>query len=121
MDNRSLGRTEGSRWSWTPRRATPAQPANILRSAITGPQDATADRLRGLQSGVLPTPPADADSGLKVRRRYLDAQGKPLRGNVVHSGDLVLVELSVKSAGPLDHVVIEDLLPAGLEWRTPAC
>ncbi len=66
-----------------------------------------------------PAPPADSDHGLKVRRRYFDTHGEPIRNGVVRSGDLVIVELSMESTSSLDNVVIEDLLPAGLEVENP--
>ena len=64
-------------------------------------------------------PPADASNGITLRRRYLDEHGKPLRDDTVHSGDLVKVELAVDAASELENVVIEDLLPAGLEIENP--
>jgi hypothetical protein len=37
----------------------------------------------------------------------------------VRSGDLVQIELTIQSATSLEHVVVEDLLPAGLEIENP--
>ncbi len=89
-----------------------------LELRITG-EEKTRAHVTWLQTGISPHPPADADHGLKVRRRYLDRNGDPIRNGAVHSGDLVIVELSIESASPLEHVVIEDLLPAGLEVENP--
>jgi uncharacterized protein YfaS (alpha-2-macroglobulin family) len=59
--------------------------------------------------------PSNEDHGIKVRRRYLDEHRKPLEANRVQSGDLVLVEITVEASAPQRNLVIEDLLPAGLE------
>ncbi len=96
----------------------PALPGTKLQIRVAGP-DAACAHVAWLQTGVKSTPPPPADSGLMVRRRYLDEHGKPLEANRVHSGDLVQVELSIQSATPLEHVVIDDLLPAGLEIENP--
>jgi uncharacterized protein YfaS (alpha-2-macroglobulin family) len=72
-----------------------------------------------LQTGVPAQPPADASSGITLRRRYLNERGQPLRNDAVHSGDLVKVELTIRPTTELDNVVIEDLLPAGLEIENP--
>ncbi|HZL35299.1 MAG TPA: MG2 domain-containing protein [Tepidisphaeraceae bacterium] len=85
---------------------------------VTGPSDARA-HVAWLQTGVALKPTAGADNGLQVRRRYLDEHGKPLEALRVHSGDLVQVELTLKSDSPLENLVIEDLLPAGLEIENP--
>jgi alpha-2-macroglobulin len=71
-----------------------------------------------LQTGVPLEPPADADHGVKVRRRYLDEKGGSLDGKELESGQLVQVELTIEG-GALQHVVIEDLVPAGLEVENP--
>ncbi len=71
-----------------------------------------------LQTGVPMQAPLDADHGIKVRRRYLDEKGNPLHGLNLESGQLVQVELSIEGFG-LQHVVVEDLLPAGLEVENP--
>jgi uncharacterized protein YfaS (alpha-2-macroglobulin family) len=73
-----------------------------------------------MESGVPLTPPPAADHGLKVRRRLLDQRGKPLAdGSKVRSGDLIQVELSISSETALENLVVEDLLPAGLEIENP--
>jgi hypothetical protein len=72
-----------------------------------------------LQVGVPLKPPPSADHALTVRRRFLNEKGQPLAANRVQSGDLVQVELSIASDTSLDHLVIEDLLPAGLEIENP--
>jgi uncharacterized protein YfaS (alpha-2-macroglobulin family) len=71
-----------------------------------------------VQSGVPLAPPPDQDSGMKVRRRYLDEKGKPLPAKV-RSGDLVRVELTIEAPPGQQNLVVEDLLPAGLEVENP--
>ena len=72
-----------------------------------------------VRTGVPDAPIAAADHGVEVRRRYLDRAGNPLSADSVRSGEVVRVELTLSSPGPLDNVVLEDLLPAGLEIETP--
>ena len=73
-----------------------------------------------MESGVPLAPPAAADHGLSVRRRLLDERGNALpAGAAVHSGDLIQVELSISSDTALDNLVVEDLLPAGVEIENP--
>jgi uncharacterized protein YfaS (alpha-2-macroglobulin family) len=72
-----------------------------------------------LQTGVPAQPPADASNGITLRRRYLDEKGQPLHDDAVHSGDLVKVELTIDATSELQNIVIEDLLPAGLEIENP--
>ncbi len=56
------------------------------------------------------------DSGLVVRKRYLDKEGKEIDINNIKQGDLVVVEVSIRSsAGHIYNVAIVDLLPSGLE------
>jgi uncharacterized protein YfaS (alpha-2-macroglobulin family) len=70
-------------------------------------------------SGVPMTPPADVANGLTVRRRWFDEHDNDLAGKVLLSGDLVRVELIVTSDIAYRGVVLEDLLPAGLEIENP--
>jgi len=58
----------------------------------------------------------EADTGLKVRREWLDLDGDPLSPGALAQGDLVIVRITLDTLGrELDNLVIEDLLPAGLE------
>lgn len=89
-----------------------------LEIRVAGPTKSRA-HVSWLQTGVLTQPPVDASSGITLRRRYLNERGEPLRNDTVHSGDLVKVELTIQGTTELDNVVIEDLLPAGLEIENP--
>lgn len=53
--------------------------------------------------------------GLEVRRRFTDRSGKPISPRRIPQGRLVVVEIEIPGQQSLDNVVIEDLLPAGLE------
>jgi uncharacterized protein YfaS (alpha-2-macroglobulin family) len=92
--------------------------AHELLASITGPAKARG-YLSWTRTGVPRVMPPNADHGVKIRRRYLDEKGKPLASNEVQSGDLVLVEITIESASPRRNLVVEDLLPAGLEVENP--
>jgi uncharacterized protein YfaS (alpha-2-macroglobulin family) len=73
-----------------------------------------------LQTGVPIERPRNENAGdLQVTRRYLDTAGKPVAANQIRSGDLIRVELEVQSKQGVPNIVIEDLLPAGLEVENP--
>jgi len=61
----------------------------------------------------------DIDSGLQVRRRYLDARGEDISGRAVRQGEILQVEILVTTNRSLRNLVITDLLPAGLEVENP--
>ena len=115
-NKRLAGSKNGRPLIWTPK-AMPADGA-ILELRVTGPAGAKA-HMGWSQTGVTFALPAVADNGLKVRRRYLDEHGKPLPTLSVRSGQLVQVELSIEGSAGLKNVVIEDLLPTGLEIENP--
>lgn len=72
-----------------------------------------------IATGVPMATPADADHGIEVRREYRDLKGKPIALDSLRSGDLVRVELTIRTTAALENVVVEDLLPAGLEIENP--
>jgi uncharacterized protein YfaS (alpha-2-macroglobulin family) len=104
--------------SWKVSSASEAQAGNPgerhLLASIAGPADSRG-YVTWMRTGVPRVIPANEDHGITIRRRYLDERGKPLAGNQVQSGDLILVELTVESASAQENLVVEDLLPAGLE------
>ncbi|HYI12511.1 MAG TPA: alpha-2-macroglobulin [Thermoanaerobaculia bacterium] len=67
--------------------------------------------------------PADAafkpsSAGVTVSRTYLTRDGKPI--TTVKQGDLLVVKVEARSlSGRVENVVIENLLPAGLEIENP--
>ncbi|HTW95858.1 MAG TPA: MG2 domain-containing protein [Tepidisphaeraceae bacterium] len=72
-----------------------------------------------LQTGVPLVMPRDVEHGLAIYRRYLDVDGHELKNNIVRSGDLVKVELTIEAPPDESNLVIDDLLPAGLEIENP--
>lgn len=67
----------------------------------------------------VPAEAAEAQEGdhlVRLRRRFLDAEGRPLEGRPVRQGEMLVVEWVLAAAGdPTSNLVVEDLLPAGLE------
>ena len=59
--------------------------------------------------------PKAQSNGIRVQRRYFDANGNALQPLHLATGDMVIVELTAKTDDPMPHALIVDLLPAGLE------
>ncbi|MBN1670008.1 MAG: hypothetical protein JXR37_03180 [Kiritimatiellae bacterium] len=57
----------------------------------------------------------EIDRGLKIRRSVLDRAGRPLPSRPLVQGELVVVKLEIEAGSELDNIVVEDLLPGGLE------
>ncbi len=58
----------------------------------------------------------EKDAGITARRIFMDLEQKPVSVDAVRQGELLIVELTVNTLGRrLDNLVIEDLLPAGME------
>ncbi len=70
--------------------------------------------------GVSPEPEPEKSHGVAIRRDFLDLAGAPLDPSTRRQGDLVIVRLQIDPMNRrLDHLVIEDLLPAGWEIENP--
>ena len=66
--------------------------------------------------GVPAEPEPASSQGVAIRREWLDLNGNPIEPDAVRQGDLLVARLTVDPQGNrLDQLVIEDLLPAGLE------
>lgn len=75
-----------------------------------------------LRTRGIPTDEAFAPvrQGLDVQRTFLSREGTPVDLSDVRQGDLLAIRLRVRSlAGPIDNLVIQSLLPAGLEVENP--
>lgn len=59
--------------------------------------------------------PKAVSNGVNVTRRYFDANGNALKQLDLKTGDMVLVELTVKTDDRMPHALVVDLMPAGLE------
>lgn len=63
---------------------------------------------------------AEADSRIKVRREFLTMDGQPADVKALTQGELYVVRVTLEeSAGAVENIVIEELLPAGLEIENP--
>ena len=59
-------------------------------------------------------------AGIEIQREFLDRDGKAIDLTDVHQGDLVAIKTRVRSvSGPIQNVVIVNLLPSGLEVENP--
>ena len=63
----------------------------------------------------------EEDNFIKVRRQFYDRYGRLISGNTFKQNDLVIVEITLEKAfdGPIDNIVLTDLLPAGFEIENP--
>ena len=63
---------------------------------------------------------APEKAGLEISRSFFTRDGNPLDLFAVSQGDLIVVKTQVRSlSGKLDNVVIQNLLPSGLEVENP--
>jgi uncharacterized protein YfaS (alpha-2-macroglobulin family) len=59
-------------------------------------------------------------NGIEVEREFLSRAGDPVSLDKVQQGDLIVIKTRVRSvAGPVQNVVIQNLLPSGLEVENP--
>lgn len=63
----------------------------------------------------------EEDSYLKIRKRFYDRFGNPVTGNTFRQNELIIVGITLEKSfsGPVENVVITDLLPAGFEIENP--
>ena len=92
--------------------------AAAVELRVAGPPGARA-HLSWLQTGVPLAAPPEADHGLSVRRAWFDERDHDLGGRALVAGELVRVVLTVRAATTCRNVVVEDILPAGLEIENP--
>ncbi len=72
---------------------------------------------RGIPTATDYTP---RTQGLEIRRTYLDRSGKELPLDAVKQGDLIVLETKVRSLkNKVKNVVVQNLLPSGLEVENP--
>jgi len=61
-----------------------------------------------------------AQSGIEIEREYLNRTGSPLDLASVTQGDLIVARTRVRSlSGRIENVVVQNLLPSGLEVENP--
>ncbi len=66
---------------------------------------------------VLPPPPRDA--GIAIRRDYFRRDGTPFEGGTLAEGEVLIGRIRVSVAQPVANLLVEDLIPAGLELEIP--
>ncbi len=120
VDNVSLSLKQG-----TAEQALPLVPAGRVVQHFSGTQAFEAVTLNNLGgnraylsaqlAGYSQQSPAAQDAGISVTRSYYDLDGNALVNPELNTGDLLLVELDVSVEKPLHHLLLVDLLPAGLE------
>src|SRR5262249_52832054 len=60
------------------------------------------------------------NTGLEIERAFLDREQRPVDLGDVRQGDLLVIRTRVRStAGPVQNVVLANLLPSGLEVENP--
>lgn len=73
-----------------------------------------------LTTSGLRTNPHVADAGLQVRRKWFDRTGKEIDPQTIQSGDLITVEVELRSlTQDVPNVVVVDSLPSGFEVENP--
>ncbi|MCU1347392.1 MAG: hypothetical protein JWO56_422, partial [Acidobacteria bacterium] len=92
-----------------------------IRVVMDGPYTAGAAfyslSTRGVKTAAAFHPEAD---GMRVTRQYLTRDGTPVDPAGVRQGDLLICVTKVASLnGALDNVVVQNLIPAGLEVENP--
>ncbi len=72
---------------------------------------------RGIPTAAGYTP---RSQGMEIQRTYLDRSGRELQLDALKQGDLVVLETKVRSLDDtVDNVVVQNLLPSGLEVENP--
>ncbi len=95
---------------------TPVDDPFEVRAAGTGQVFATVET-----TGLAKNPPDERDRVIQVRRRWLDRHGEGIHPQQVRVGDLIVVEVTLKTSGrsSIESIAIVDALPAGLEVENP--
>lgn len=89
----------------------------VVKDGFTPGACSYSVRTRAIPTTAAYTPQA---SGLAIDRTYLGRDGQPINLDAVPQGALVVVKFAVRAtAGPISNVVLENLLPAGLEVENP--
>jgi len=89
----------------------------VLENGYTPNAAYFAMRARGTPEEATFKPSAD---GMRLKRTFLTRDGVPLAGNEVSQGEIVVIRTDVASVnGPMQNVVVQNVLPAGLEVENP--
>lgn len=71
-------------------------------------------------AGEPSAPPAPRSEGISIRRDYFRRDGTPFEGGELTEGEVVIGRIRLSVAQPVANLLVEDLLPAGLELEIPA-
>lgn len=86
----------------------------VCRKFEVTPNNRTDDLLWHLRvTGYDRTAPQNYANGLEIHRRYLNAQGQEV--SEVREGDIITVEISLRSDYALNNVAVVDLMPGCFE------
>jgi alpha-2-macroglobulin len=89
----------------------------VLESGYTPNAAYFAQRARGTPDEATFKP---SNEGIRLNRTFLTREGTPLAGNEVRQGEIVVIRTEVASInGPMQNVVVQNVLPAGLEVENP--
>lgn len=84
-----------------------------LNYRVSLPRGDSGWNLHVATEGFERKPLAPASNGLELQRRYVDSHGETV--TTAKLGDVLTVELSLRSPSPYANVVVVDLLPGGFE------
>lgn len=76
--------------------------------------------LSAISRGYSTKAPAPEGRSLHIQRRYFDRDGKPLDISQLTEGQFVIARLEISSDQDRADLLVEDLIPAGLELENPA-
>jgi len=89
----------------------------VVKQGFTPGACAYSVRTRAIPTKAAYAPQA---TGLAIDRTYLTRDGQPVNLDAVPQGALIVVKFAVRATtGPVSNVVLENLLPAGLEVENP--
>lgn len=82
-------------------------------------ENAEATAFWSVTTRGIPQEAQAASSGLNVRRTFLDRQGRPVDVATVQQGALLIMKTEVRADSAVENVVVQALLPAGMEVENP--
>ena len=103
-------RGDGSAWGTTQDNAWATAG---LAAFLNGAELPTGVQFVRVVTTGIPKKPFPRPAPVKLTRRYLDAAGKEV--SRIKKGELVTVELTLRSPGHIENAVLADILPAGRE------
>lgn len=65
-------------------------------------------------------PPPPRNAGVSIRRDYFRRNGTPFEGGMLAEGEVLIGRIRLSVAQPVANLLVEDLVPSGLELEIPA-